>query len=250
MNAVTVDTLRGALGRIGNTANAQLFCDTLHKWGPQFGLDRKVRLAELLGQLSVESENFTYSREIWGPTKQQLRYDPASGSSLSAKLGNTSVGDGKKYSGRDFIQVTGKSNYRQLTEWGRKLIPGFPDFVANPELLSTPDWVGIGTIFFWSTRNLNYLADTADTKAITRVVNGGYTHLSRREAAFTGAGLYLLGYDREDVKGFQLDNKLDPDGKAGPLTRAAIKAKLKTERDMVTMQPRASVLGILGALFK
>ena len=48
--------------------------------------------------------------------------------------GDTASGDGFKYCGKGFIQLTGKNNYKSLTEF-----TGI-DYVSNPEmLLNEPD---------------------------------------------------------------------------------------------------------------
>lgn len=48
-------------------------------------------------------------------------------------LGNTHPGDGRRYKGRGFVQITGRTNY---TDWGKRL--GL-DLVGKPELASRPD---------------------------------------------------------------------------------------------------------------
>lgn len=52
---------------------------------------------------------------------------------VAARLGNTTAGDGIKYAGRGFVQITGRSNY---TDWERRL--GLP-LVNQPDLALEPD---------------------------------------------------------------------------------------------------------------
>ena len=77
--------------------------NAMRTWGIVEPLER----AHFLAQCAHESGNFYYKREIWGPTPAQTRYEGR------LDLGNTSPGDGKKYMGRGYIQVTGKANYIQ-----------------------------------------------------------------------------------------------------------------------------------------
>jgi peptidoglycan hydrolase-like protein with peptidoglycan-binding domain len=59
----------------------------------------------------------------------------ASGDAYEGRLdlGNIRPGDGRRYKGRGFVQITGRTNY---TRWGKRL--GL-DLVGKPELASRPD---------------------------------------------------------------------------------------------------------------
>jgi putative chitinase len=50
-------------------------------------------------------------------------------------LGNDQPGDGKKYPGRGYVQITGKRNY---ADWTRRLAQKDVDLVANPDLALDP----------------------------------------------------------------------------------------------------------------
>lgn len=83
--------------------------------------------AYVLGTAHFETGQFKWMREIWGPTPAQKRYEGR------ADLGNTQPGDGKRYMGRGFVQITGRRNY---TDWSKRL--GI-DLVNKPELAEQPD---------------------------------------------------------------------------------------------------------------
>jgi putative chitinase len=88
--------------------------------------------------------------------------------------GNEKSGDGWKYRGRGFIQITGFDNYKQLSK-----DTGI-DFVSNPDLLLEEVNSMISALWFWNKANLNKLADKNDLKGITKRINGGYNGLAHR----------------------------------------------------------------------
>ena len=172
-------------------------------------------LAQFLAQVMHESGGLRYVREIWGPTKAQKGYEGR------ADLGNTKPGDGKRFMGRDVIQVTGRSNYRQLTAWVRKTFGKGPDFEAKPELLESPEWLGIGAIWYFLTRKglLDY-ARAGNIEMVTKRVNGGLNGYADRLKWYERIALEML--KASDVRTFQAQAGLVVDGISGPKTRAAM----------------------------
>lgn len=147
------------------------------------------REACFLAQIGHESGCFRFVREIWGPTKQQLRYE---GTTLAQRLGNTQEGDGKRYMGRGLIQVTGRTNYRMITVKFRKFFGDTtPDFELEPEQLEKRSWAALSAGLFWKEKNLNHFADKNDFAELTRRINGGYNGLAHRQALY-GALLFEL----------------------------------------------------------
>lgn len=178
-------------------------------------LNEPAVLAQFLAQVMHESGNLRYVREIWGPTAAQKRYEGRK------DLGNTQPGDGKRFMGRDVIQVTGRANYRALTAWVRKTFGKGPDFEANPELLEAPEWLGIGAIWYFLTRKgLIDRAREGNIEMVTRLVNGGLNGYADRLRKYDAAALEILGY--ADVRSFQKAAELVVDGISGPKTRAAM----------------------------
>lgn len=150
-----------------------------------------VRAAHLLGQVGHESGRLRYVRELWGPTRQQLRYEP--GTTLARRLGNTQAGDGARYMGRGWIQVTGRANYRTLTQRMRmRLGNAAPDFEAEPELLEQPRWAALSAADFWARCRLNDYADADDIVGLTIRVNGGTNGLHERQALRAQAQAVLM----------------------------------------------------------
>ena len=224
---ITLDVVRAAAKRAPDVSNAKSFLTAIERFGGRFGLDQPHRLAQFVAQAMHESGEFRYDREIWGPTAQQLKYDPASGSELSLKLGNTKLGDGKRYAGRTGFQLTGRANYRAFTAWVRKHIDkAAPDFEAQPELVNTDPWEGLVPLWYWTSRNLNRYADQGDAEMITKRINGGLNGYADRLAYLARLSLVLLGFGPGEIRKFQIARGLEVDGDAGPRTRAELHREL------------------------
>jgi putative chitinase len=145
-----------------------------------------LRLAHFLAQSGHETGRGRWLREIWGPTAQQLRYEP--GTTLAATLGNVRPGDGLRYLGRGGIHTTGRANYRALTNRLRKRLgETVPDFEAAPALLEGAEWAWLGLADYWQMRKLNETADANNVLMSTRRVNGGQNGLADRQALTTRA---------------------------------------------------------------
>lgn len=166
------------------------------------GITDKNELAMLLGQVAEESgsfkaveENLRYKADsmirVW-PNRfahrpEYARKLAAAGPEAIAneiygnRMGNTEPGDGWKYRGRGYMQLTGKDNYAQI---GKYL--GI-DLVSNPDLVSSsPDMAAKTAIAFWMTRGggIRAAAQQGDINTVTRRVNGGLTNLSQRTGYF------------------------------------------------------------------
>lgn len=199
------------------------------------------RLVPYLAQSSHETGRFVHSREIWGPTAQQLKYDPKSGSSLSKTLGNVAQGDGFKFRGRGIVMVTGRTNYATFTVWVRQLLGDGPDFEAMPDLVEKAPWFGLSGVWFWTTGNstkktLNIYADEGNYEAITRKINGGLTGYDDRCELYVQYAMVALGYSgwgKSEVADFQRQFGMvgkDVDGIAGQKTRGALHMSLSLQK--------------------
>lgn len=153
-------------------------------------INTPTRLAAFIAQVGHESGNLRYTKEIWGPTAQQLRYE---GTSLAKTLGNTQPGDGLRYMGRGLLQTTGRTNYRMTRDKLRKYLgDAVPDFEAQPELLQERKWAAITAALFWRERGLNRFADSGNFAELTRRINGGYNGMAHRQALYTAALSVLI----------------------------------------------------------
>jgi putative chitinase len=137
-----------------------------------------LRQAHVLAQVGHESMSFVYAEEIASGAAYEGRAD----------LGNTQPGDGVRFKGRGLIQLTGRTNYTKYGRAiGRDLTSG-----DNPKLVATDPALTVDAAgWFWSTHNLNALADADDVVAITRVVNGGLNGLADRRAYLRRAKFFF-----------------------------------------------------------
>jgi putative chitinase len=143
------------------------------------------RTAAWLAQVGHESGRLRYVREIWGPTKQQLRYEL--GTPLAARLGNVQEGDGYRYMGRGLLQITGRANYCNARDKLSEFMSDVPDFEATPEALQYRLWAALTASLYWKTRNLNRYVDSGNFSELTRRINGGYNGLADRQALYARA---------------------------------------------------------------
>lgn len=86
------------------------------------GVTLKAQVAYALATSEHESKCGRFMRELWGPTAAQKGYEGR------RDLGNTQPGDGFRFRGRGYVQITGRTNY---AFWSRRL--GL-DLVATPDL--------------------------------------------------------------------------------------------------------------------
>lgn len=154
---------------LGCTAlKAAQWAPALTKAMEAYEINTPERQAAFLAQIGHESGRLAYTREIWGPTPDQARYEGR------RDLGNTQAGDGFKYRGRGLIQVTGRANYQAA---GAAL--GI-DCESEPGLLEMPEYAAGSAGWFWKAHGLNELADRGLFETITRRINGGTNGLPDR----------------------------------------------------------------------
>lgn len=150
-----------------NKARMADFVDSFNKYSDTFGITTTLRAVHYLAQVFHESFKLYYTEEIASGANYEGRKD----------LGNIYKGDGVRFKGRGFLQITGRANYKAYAESGYCV----GDLMRHPEWLAQSPGNQKASMWFWKTHGLNELADHDDILAITKKVNGGTNGLSQRK---------------------------------------------------------------------
>ena len=190
--------LAGLAGKV-----PQAVIDQIPEAAAKFGITTNLRLAHFLAQCALESANFTATVENLNYSAQRLlqvfpkyfknvdvnayaRNPQKIGSRVYAnRMGNgdEASGDGFKYRGRGYIQLTGKNNYQSFTNHIGE------DCVANPDLVATK-YPLASAGFFFNSNNIWAICDQGASDAIvskvsTRVNGANPAHgLAERQQNF------------------------------------------------------------------
>jgi putative chitinase len=168
----------------------------------KFGINTPERLAHFLGQCHHESGGFKFTTENTnysdvGLKKRFNKYFKDKDISKYARNpekianvvyanrmgnGDEASGDGFRFRGRGYIQLTGKNNYKAFDKFVDDDIVLNPDLVATRYPLLTAAW-------FWDVNDLNEICDKGVNKstifAVTKKVNGGIKGLEERSVLTT-----------------------------------------------------------------
>jgi putative chitinase len=176
----------------------QVVIDSIPEVASKFGINTPLRVAHFLAQCGHESGGFRLTQENLNYSAKGLngifrKYFPTEAAAApynrnpqkiankvySNRMGNGSEasGDGYKFRGRGYIQLTGRDNY---TAFGKSIgvdIPSTPDLVASKYALASAAW-------FFSKNGLHKIADEGASDVvvtkITKRVNGGTIGLPDR----------------------------------------------------------------------
>jgi putative chitinase len=164
----------------------------------KFQINTPLRLCHFLAQCGHESNNFKAVTENLNYGAKGLmgifkKYFPTEALALQYERkpekiankvyasrmenGDEASGEGWKFRGRGYIQLTGKTNYKAFDKVVEENILEQPELVATKYPLLSAAW-------YWNSRNLNASADKGDTEVvvteITKKVNGGTIGLPDR----------------------------------------------------------------------
>jgi predicted chitinase len=136
-----------------------------------------TELAAFLAQVAHESHDFQSMVE-YGGSLDFRKYDPKYAPKKAKSLGNTKPGDGAKYKGRGYIQITGKYNYAKA---GKAL--GL-DLVTNPTLAEKPAVAAKIAVWYWKLRVQPNVDNFNDVKSVTKPINPAMRGLEDRKENF------------------------------------------------------------------
>lgn len=127
----------------------------------KYDISDKWVLIGLLATIRIETGGFKPVHE-WGGESYWKRYEER------ADLGNVHPGDGVKYHGRGYIQLTGRANY---STYGKKLGVDLED---NPDLAMDPNISALVLACYFKERGVADAARDGDWRKVRKLVNGGY----------------------------------------------------------------------------
>lgn len=194
------DAMKALQEKCGCTPDGAFGPNTARAIAKEYDLSPN-RAAHLLGQASHESGGFTITKEnlyystperiqaVWPsrfPTVEDAEPYAKNPQGLANKVYNGRMGnadgsdDGWIFSGKGFIQLTGRDNYRSFASDMR-----LPEVMDDPSRVAT-DYAFDSAYWFFDKNGLFQMADkgidTDTIKAITKRVNGGYHGLDDRIA--------------------------------------------------------------------
>jgi predicted chitinase len=162
---------------LSNNINNEI---TLQRAARKAGI-KGQELAQFMAQMKHESWDFERMKEKAQPGVKDYyakRYDLKYSPKTAKILGNKHAGDGARYHGRGFVQLTGRDNYRMASD-----ALGI-DLLNHPELASKPDVAAKIAVWYWNTRVKPSVQNFADTVAVTKKINPAARGLENRHENF------------------------------------------------------------------
>lgn len=202
---ITAETLRRFAPRI---RDAELHASALEEVRQTSSVTTQRRLCHFMGQIFVETGGFASmveSLRYRDPKRLDALFKAVRGIEDARALirlgevaianrvysnrlgnGNEASGDGWRYRGSGYKQLTGRSNYREIGN-----IVGM-DIESNPELAREPRAAARIAFAFWDARNCSPSADVGDVEGVTEKINGKAKVAlpERRAATFRALGIW------------------------------------------------------------
>lgn len=148
---------------LANASNVAANWPTIEAALDSLGCASNLTAVAALATIRVECPPFKPRTEEYNGTPEEYfkRYDNR------PDLGNTTPGDGLKFRGRGYIQITGKANY---TSYGHNL---GVDLIANPDAALEPNTAAAIFAVYFRDHHIAAAAEAKDWEHVRRLVNGG-----------------------------------------------------------------------------
>jgi len=177
------------------------YIDALNETLEKYEINTPERIAMFLAQVGHESGGLTITEESLNYRGERLavvfpKYfhnvntseyahqpEKIANRVYSNRMGNGSEasGDGYKFRGRGFIQITGHDNYHGFATDNGMSIDEAVDY------MQTPEGACMSAGWFWNKHGLNGFADRQDCLGATKRINGGTIGLQEREEIYKEA---------------------------------------------------------------
>lgn len=125
------------------------------------GITNPVELSQLMAQVDHETGHFKKFGEE-KPRDQVIKH-------YRHVMGNRGAGDAEKYTGRGYIQLTGRDNYELAS---KNVLGDRRTLIHEPSMASNPVVAADIAIWYWKNYVQNQVKNFSDTAAVTRAING------------------------------------------------------------------------------
>jgi len=159
--AVPIEKISAILGTRGPIENVRANWPLVEAALAKYGILTAPCAIAAIATIGVETGCFAPVKERGGPGYFAKLYDGR------ADLGNTQPGDGAKFRGRGFVQITGRLNY---TKYGHAM---GVDLAANPDLALDPKIAAGILALYFRDHAIDKSAGTNAWETVRRRVNGG-----------------------------------------------------------------------------
>lgn len=169
---LTSEQIFEACGKVCPLANIQANWPLVEQAFASRNLASNLVAIAAIATIRVECPPFKPIHEYGNPERFASMYDiEGQRPQLARTLGNLTPGDGVKYAGRGFIQLTGKANYQHMSDLLSIDIVGDPDKALDPQTAAD-----IFALFFRDHGCIDS-ANARNWQAVRREVNGGLNGL-------------------------------------------------------------------------